>query len=204
MLSIYLDESKDGGSMRSKKSIIYILAILIIGGVIAIIINSLDSKTKLLKEETTTNQQNMNNTDTLSNEIISEIEENKDTDIVNDIDSNKDSKTENSNKMQESELFGKLIEKPIIENGKRVATYAEVIINNKTKFTDKNIIEFYEDTVKNSKYKWVTLRISKNKGIQFNNGTHIFNYGILNDNGQVTDVLGSGNVMLDKIEYQGR
>lgn len=188
--------------MRRKRSIICILAILIVGGVIAIISNSVDSKTKRLKEKTTTSEQSLENKKNLSDDIISEIELNKDTDDDNEF--NENNKVENSSKKtQGTKIFGELVEKPIIENGKKVGTYAEAKINNKVKLSDEDIIEFYEDTVKDSNYSWVILRISKDKGVQFNKGSHIFNYGILNDNGQVTDVLGSGNVMLDKIEYQG-
>ena len=202
MLSIYETKSKDGGNMRRKRSIICILAILIVGGVIAIISNSVDSKTKRLKEKTTTSEQSLENKKNLSDDIISEIELNKDTDDDNEF--NENNKVENSSKKtQGTKIFGELVEKPIIENGKKVGTYAEAKINNKVKLSDEDIIEFYEDTVKDSNYIWVILRISKDKGVQFNKGSHIFNYGILNDNGQVTDVLGSGNVMLDKIEYQG-
>lgn len=189
--------------MRRKKLIICISAIfiLIIGIVIAVFKNS-DSKPKRIEEESTTNHQFQSN---LSNEIISEIEASDAKNVKTDSYSNQDSNAENTvDKIQETKLFGKLVEKPIIENGKRLGTYAEVVLNNKAKFTDKNIIEFYEDTVRNANYKWVTLRISKDKGIQFNKGSHIFSYGILNNNGQVTDVLGSGNVMLDKIEYQSK
>ena len=203
MLSIYETKSKDGGNMRRKRSIICILAILIVGGVIAIISNSVDSKTKRLKEKTTTSEQSLENKKNLSDDIISEIELNKDTDDDNEF--NENNKVENSSKKtQGTKIFGELVEKPIIENGKKVGTYAEAKINNKVKLSDEDIIEFYEDTVKDSNYEWVTLRISKDKGVQFNNGSHIFNYGTLNDDGQVTDVLGSGNVMLDKIEYQGK
>ncbi len=191
--------------MRGKKLIMCIASVLVIGVAVACNARSEigDSTVKKKAEEELS----------ANKDVISQIniEENEGL-----IDTGNNSNHNNNNKdsdrgtkdvveqIEETEVFGKVTEKPATDGNKtnKIGTYAEVTINDKSKFTDKNLIKFYKDTVEDSDYKWVTIRLSKNKGIQFIGSSFVFNYGTLDDNGTVTNILGSGNIMEDKIEYQ--
>lgn len=195
--------------MRGKKLIMCLAAVLAIGAAVACnsrseIGDSANSgvTNKKAEEELSVNK------DVISQINIEENEETIDTGNNSNYNSNnKDSNSKSKDvveQIEETEVFGKVTEKPAMNENKtnKIGTYAEVAINDKSKFTDKNLIKFYKDTVEDSDYQWVTIRLSKNKGIQFVGSSFVFNYGTLADNGTVTDILGSGNIMEDKIEYQ--
>ncbi|GAA0071105.1 hypothetical protein UT300003_26290 [Clostridium sardiniense] len=143
-------------------------------------------------------------------DIISQINIEDDLEVVDKTTTDDDNKNlSNETKdvvkqIEETEIFGQVTEKAVMDEKKtnKIGTYAEVTIKDKSKFTDANLIKFYKDTVEDSNYKWVTLRLSSKKGIEFTGESYIFNYGTLDDNGKVINIEGSGNIMEDKIEYQ--
>lgn len=186
--------------MRGKKIIMCLVAVLAIGATVAC-----NSKIKIeeLKEDIITSEDAKKEAN-VNKDVISQI--NIEDEEMNDSNnSNENNETKDVVKqIEETNIFGKATEKPVMDENKtkKIGTYLEVIMTNKSKFTDENLIKFYKDNVENSNYKWVTLKLSKNKGIQFIGPSFVFNYGILDDNGAVIDILGSGNIMEDKIEYQ--
>ncbi|MGG7078619.1 hypothetical protein [Clostridium sardiniense] len=195
--------------MRGKKLIMCLAAVVAIGAAVAC--TSRNEIAEFTKTNNTTNKKSDEEIST-NKDVISQINIEENLEVVDNNTSDDNSKSEDlSNEtkdvveqIQETEVFGQVTEKPVMDEKKtnKIGTYAEVTIKDKSKFTDANLIKFYKDTVEDSNYKWVTLKLSNKKGIQFTGESFIFKYGTLDDNGRVIDIEGSGNIMEDKIEYQ--
>lgn len=195
--------------MRGKKLIMCLAAVVAIGAAVAC--TSRNEIAEFTKTNNTTNKKSdeeiSTNKDVISQINIDENIEVADNNTSDDNSKNKDLSNEAKDvveQIEETEVFGQVTEKPVMDEKKtnKIGTYAEVTIRDKSAFTDANLIKFYKDTVQDSDYKWVTLKLSNKKGIQFTGQSFVFNYGTLDDNGKVIDIEGSGNIMEDKIEYQ--
>lgn len=195
--------------MRGKKLIMCLAAVVAIGAAVAC--TSRNEIAEFTKTNNTTNKKSdeeiSTNKDVISQINIDENIEVADNNTSDDNSKNKDLSNEAKDvveQIEETEVFGQVTEKPVMDEKKtnKMGTYAEVTIRDKSAFTDANLIKFYKDTVQDSDYKWVTLKLSNKKGIQFTGQSFVFNYGTLDDNGKVIDIEGSGNIMEDKIEYQ--
>lgn len=195
--------------MRGKKLIMCLAAVVAIGAVVAC--TSRNEIAEFTKTNNTTNKKSdeeiNTNKDVISQINIEESLEVVDNNTSDDNSKNKDLSNETKDvveQIEETEVFGQVTEKPVMDEKKinKIGTYAEVAMKDKSKFTDANLIKFYKNTVEDSNYKWVTLKLSSKKGIQFTGQSFIFNYGTLDDNGKVINIEGSGNIMEDKIEYQ--
>lgn len=193
--------------MRGKKLIMCLAAVVAIGAAVAC--TSRNEIVEFTKTNNTTSKKSDEEIST-NKDVISQINIEDDLEVVDKTTTDDDNKNlSNETKdvvkqIEETEVFGQVTEKPVMDEKKtnKIGTYAEVTIKDKSKFTDANLIKFYKDTVEDSNYKWVTLRLSSKKGIEFTGESYIFNYGTLDDNGKVINIEGSGNIMEDKIEYQ--
>lgn len=193
--------------MRGKKLIMCLAAVVAIGAAVAC--TSRNEIVEFTKTNNTTSKKSDEEIST-NKDVISQINIEDDLEVVDKTTTDDDNKNlSNETKdvvkqIEETEIFGQVTEKPVMDEKKtnKIGTYAEVTIKDKSKFTDANLIKFYKDTVEDSDYKWVTLRLSSKKGIEFTGESYIFNYGTLDDNGKVINIEGSGNIMEDKIEYQ--
>ncbi|GAA0072140.1 hypothetical protein UT300004_00910 [Clostridium sardiniense] len=193
--------------MRGKKLIMCLAAVVAIGAAVAC--TSRNEIVEFTKTNNTTSKKSDEEIST-NKDIISQINIEDDLEVVDKTTTDDDNKNlSNETKdvvkqIEETEIFGQVTEKAVMDEKKtnKIGTYAEVTIKDKSKFTDANLIKFYKDTVEDSNYKWVTLRLSSKKGIEFTGESYIFNYGTLDDNGKVINIEGSGNIMEDKIEYQ--
>lgn len=193
--------------MRGKKLIMCLAAVVAIGAAVAC--TSRNEIVEFTKTNNTTSKKSDEEIST-NKDVISQINIEDDLEVVDKTTTDDDNKNlSNETKdvvkqIEETEIFGQVTEKAVMDEKKtnKIGTYAEVTIKDKSKFTDANLIKFYKDTVEDSNYKWVTLRLSSKKGIEFTGESYIFNYGTLDDNGKVINIEGSGNIMEDKIEYQ--
>lgn len=99
--------------------------------------------------------------------------------------------------------FGTVMEKPVMNGSKteRIGTYAEVMSGG-IEINKDNLIQFYNEVVKDSEYNWVTLNIDGETGLQFAGSTHIFTYGTLDKESCIIEDKGTGFIYDDKIDYE--
>lgn len=99
--------------------------------------------------------------------------------------------------------FGNVMEMPVMNGSKdkRIGTYAEVMTGG-IEITQDNLIQFYNEVVKDSQYNWVTLNIDDKTGIQFSGSNSSFIYGTIDNEGCIKEIKGNGFISGDKIEYE--
>ena len=76
-----------------------------------------------------------------------------------------------------------------------------VVESNEKDITDKNLIQFYNDVVKNNDYKYITVDLGNDEGIMFNND-NMFIKGKIDENGMIDKTEKLGQIKDNKITYQ--
>ena len=98
-------------------------------------------------------------------------------------------------------VLGKAHEESVTNGlGEEIGTRLVVESNNKD-ITDKNIIEFYNKTVKDSDYKYITVDLGNGEGLVFNND-NFFIKGKIDENGMIDKTEKLGQIKDNKITYQ--
>ncbi|MCQ4699107.1 hypothetical protein NE452_16395 [Paeniclostridium sordellii] len=75
-----------------------------------------------------------------------------------------------------------------------------VVESNEKDITDKNLIQFYNDVVKNNDYKYITVDLGNGEGIMFNND-NMFIKGKIDKDGMISKTIKMGQIDNDKIKY---
>lgn len=101
--------------------------------------------------------------------------------------------------------FGSISEKPVMNGSRteRIGTYATVHVS-ELAITEENLVDFYENVVKDSGYNWFTIILEDNKGIQFAGSNMFFTYGDIDDEACITNGLGDGFIVDGKVDYEER
>lgn len=102
-------------------------------------------------------------------------------------------------------VLGKVVEKSVINGSgtEIIGTRAEInyIYSDITK---EEFLHFYNDTVKNGNYNWITINLNNGKSIQFI-GTTLFQYGNADNEGRIIECFGDGYIINDNdIKYEAR
>lgn len=97
-------------------------------------------------------------------------------------------------------LLGKAHEESVTNGlGEEIGTRL-VVESNEKDITDKNIIQFYNDVVKNNEYKYITVDLGNGEGLMFN-GDNMFIKGKIDKEGMISDTIKMGQIDKDKIKY---
>ena len=114
-------------------------------------------------------------------------------------------KEKEANKKFEYVSIGTPTERPVMNGTKteRIGTYLDAVCNNKT-LTDKELIQFYKDYVRDTDYNWVQLRFSDGKGLHFSG--NYFTYCTLDVENGISSEKGNGVIYPNenKVEYDGK
>lgn len=84
--------------------------------------------------------------------------------------------------------------------GEEIGTRLVVNSNNKN-ITDENIIKFYNETVKDNDYKYITVDLGNGEGLVFNND-NFFIKGKIDENGMISNTEKLGQIEDNKIIYK--
>ena len=97
-------------------------------------------------------------------------------------------------------LLGKAHEESVTNGlGEEIGTRL-VVESNEKNITDKNLIQFYNDVVKNNDYKYITVDLGNDEGIMFNND-NMFIKGKIDKDGMISETIKMGQIDKDKIKY---
>lgn len=98
-------------------------------------------------------------------------------------------------------VLGKTHEESVTNGlGEEIGTRL-VVESNEKDITDKNIVQFYNDVVKNNEYKYITVDLGNGEGIVFNND-NFFIKGKIDENGMIDKTEKLGQIKDNKITYQ--
>lgn len=98
-------------------------------------------------------------------------------------------------------VLGKAHEESVTNGlGEEIGTRL-VVESNEKDITDKNLIQFYNDVVKNNDYKYITVDLGNDEGIMFNND-NMFIKGKIDENGMIDKTEKLGQIKDNKITYQ--
>lgn len=84
--------------------------------------------------------------------------------------------------------------------GEEIGTRLVVTSNDKN-ITDENIIKFYNETVKDNDYKYITVDLGNGEGLVFNND-NFFIKGKIDENGMISNTEKLGQIEDNKIIYK--
>ncbi|GIM32987.1 hypothetical protein [Paraclostridium bifermentans] len=84
--------------------------------------------------------------------------------------------------------------------GEKIGTRL-VVDSNENNINDENIIKFYNETVKNNKYKYITVDLNNGEGLVFNTD-NFFIKGNIDENGMISKTKELGQIKDNKINYQ--
>ena len=97
-------------------------------------------------------------------------------------------------------VLGKTHEESVTNGlGEEIGTRL-VVESNEKDITDKNIVQFYNDVVKNNEYKYITVDLGNGEGLMFN-GDNMFIKGKIDKEGMISDTIKMGQIDKDKIKY---
>lgn len=84
--------------------------------------------------------------------------------------------------------------------GEKIGTRL-IVSSNEKDINDENIIKFYNETVKDNKYNYITVDLGDGKGLVFNND-NFFIKGEIDENGMINETKELGQIKNNKIIYQ--
>lgn len=97
-------------------------------------------------------------------------------------------------------VLGKAHEESVTNGlGEEIGTRL-VVESNEKDITDKNIIQFYNDVVKNNDYKYITVDLGNGEGLMFNSD-NMFIKGKIDKEGMISETIKMGQIDKDKIKY---
>lgn len=83
--------------------------------------------------------------------------------------------------------------------GEKIGTRL-VVESNEKDITDKNLIQLYNDLVKNNDYKYITVDLGNDEGIMLNND-NMFIKGKIDKDGMISETVKMVQIDKDKIKY---
>lgn len=84
--------------------------------------------------------------------------------------------------------------------GEKIGTRL-IVSSDEKNINDENIIKFYNETVKDNKYNYITVDIGDGKGLVFNND-NFFIKGNIDEDGMINETKELGQIKNNKIIYQ--
>ena len=92
----------------------------------------------------------------------------------------------------------------VVMNADRTQQLGTYLVANttKTQLSQEELVTFYETAVMDSRQSWVTLVLENGKGIMFPDAGASFIYGVLDEEYCVSDIMGSGLILDQTVEYQ--
>ncbi|WP_270505581.1 hypothetical protein [Paraclostridium sordellii] len=98
-------------------------------------------------------------------------------------------------------VLGKAHEESVTNGlGEEIGTRL-IVKSNEKDITDKNIIQFYNDVVKNNDYKYITVALGNGEGLVFNND-NFFIKDKIDENGIIYKTEKLGQIKDNKVTYQ--
>lgn len=108
------------------------------------------------------------------------------------------------NTSKKGSIYGSVQERPVMNGFKteKIGTYGRVLVNS-SDITEENLIELYNNVIKDSGYNWFTIAFTDGKdGIVFPGASYFFTYGKLDTDGAILESKGLGTILDGKIDYE--
>lgn len=97
------------------------------------------------------------------------------------------------------------VEKPVMNgfNTERIGTRLESFCAHEL-LKERELIDFYNEYVKNSNYNYITLNFGNGNGIVFSGNISSFTYGELDRTGSIINGLGYGEIKNNNVDYESK
>lgn len=98
-------------------------------------------------------------------------------------------------------VLGKYYEEDVNNGlGEKIGTRL-IVDSDQADINDENIIKFYNETVKDNKYNYITVDLNNGEGLVFNTD-NFFIKGNIDENGMISKTKEIGQIKDNKIKYE--